>query len=293
MRSDAASTGLSSQAIAAAFEQACLDELVAPKPGNVHLFADGHRMTAEDFVRSAAAAAGPLTARGAKVGARILGAVEASLDAAGANTNLGIILLCAPLAAAAEAGGDLRQVLRRVLDTLDRGDADFTFRAIVRASPAGLGRAEHHDVFAPAIVSLREAMAEAASRDRIAQQYVTGFADVFERGETLLAARLAATSDRPLATLGVYLAFLAAFPDSHIVRKYGATVAARICTAASPIEAMVRCATRLDDVLPDILAWDAKLKDEGINPGTSADLTVATLFVHRLRSVLPPAANSG
>ena len=293
MRSDAASTGLSSQAIAAAFEQACLDELAAPKPGNVHLFADGHRMTAEDFVRSAAAAAGPLTARGAKVGARILGAVEASLDAAGANTNLGIILLCAPLAAAAEAGGDLRQVLRRVLDTLDRGDADFTFRAIVRASPAGLGRAEHHDVFAPATVSLREAMAEAASRDRIAQQYVTGFADVFERGETLLAARLAATSDRPLATLGVYLAFLAAFPDSHIVRKYGATVAARICTAASPIEAMVRCATRLDDVLPDILAWDAKLKDEGINPGTSADLTVATLFVHRLRSVLPPGANSG
>ena len=293
MRPDAAPTGLSSQAIAVAFEQSCLDELAAPKPGNVHLFADGHRMTAEDFVRSAAAAAGPLTARGAKVGARILGAVEASIDASGANTNLGIVLLCAPLAAAAEAGGELRQALRRVLDELDREDADLAFRAIVRASPAGLGRAEHHDVFARATVGLRQAMEEAAGRDRIAQQYVSGFADVFERGETLFAARLAATRDRRLAALGVYLAYLAGFPDSHIVRKYGATVAARICNAASPVEAKVRHATCLDDILPDILAWDAKLKDEGINPGTSADLTVATLFVHRLRSVLPPGANSG
>lgn len=293
MRPDAAPTGLSSQAIAVAFEQSCLDELAAPKPGNVHLFADGHRMTAEDFVRSAAAAAGPLTARGAKVGARILAAVEASIDASGANTNLGIVLLCAPLAAAAESGGELRQALRRVLDELDREDADLAFRAIVRASPAGLGRAEHHDVFARATVGLRQAMEEAAGRDRIAQQYASGFADVFERGETLFAARLAATRDRRLAALGVYLAFLAGFPDSHIVRKYGATVAARICTAASPVEAKVRHATCLDDILPDILAWDAKLKDEGINPGTSADLTVATLFVHRLRSVLPPDANSG
>lgn len=293
VRTNAGSPGLSPQAIATAFEQACLDELDAPKPGNVHRFADGHRMTADDFVRSAAAAAGPLTACGAKVGERIFGAVEASIAAAGANTNLGIILLCAPLAAAAEAGGELRQALRLVLDRLDPDDAGLAFRAIVGAAPAGLGSAEQHDVFAPATVSLREAMREAAGRDRIAQQYVTAFADIFEFGEPRFAERLAATHDRPLSALDVYLAFLAAFPDSHIVRKYGATMARRICTAVSPLEAKVRGATRLGDVLPDILAWDAKLKDEGINPGTSADLTVATMFVHRLRSVLPPAANSG
>jgi triphosphoribosyl-dephospho-CoA synthase len=277
---------LSSAAIAAAFERACLDELAAPKPGNVHVFADGHRMTADDFVRSAAAAAGPLTAPGAKVGARILGAVEATFDMVGANTNLGIILLAAPLAAAAEQGGDLRASLHRILDGLDRDDADLAFRAIVRASPAGLGRAEHHDVFAPAAVSLREAMAEAGERDRIARQYGTVFADVFDR-------RLGVTSDRRLATLSVYLDFLAAFPDSHIERKYGPTVAGRICTAASDLESTVRSAMRLDDILPAVLAWDEKLKDDGINPGTTADLTVATLFVDCLRSVLPPDANSG
>ena len=273
---------LSAETIAAAFEQACLDELAAPKPGNVHHFADGHRMTADDFVRSAAAAAGPLAARGASVGARILGAVEATFATAGANTNLGIVLLSAPLAAAAEQGGDLRQALGRILDTLDCADADLAFRAIVRAAPAGLGRVERHDVSAPATVSLREAMADAAGRDRIAQQYVTVFADIFERGEPLLAARLAATGDTGLATLSVYLDFLAAFPDSHVARKYGPTVAQRICIAASRFAANVRAAQRLDEVLPEILAWDAELKNDGINPGTSADLTVASLFAHRL-----------
>lgn len=293
MRSEPELPGLSPQEIAEQFQQACLDELAAPKPGNVHVFADGHRMTADDFVRSAVAAGAPLTAAGARVGARVLGAVEASLVAAGANTNLGIVLLCAPLAAAAEQGGDLRSALRRILDTLDRDDAELVFRAIVRASPAGLGRAQRNDVFAPATDTLREAMAEAADRDRIAHQYVTVFADIFEHGVPLFADRFSATSDRRLATLAVYLHFLAAFPDSHIVRKYGPTVAAEIRTAASTFAEMARMAGGLGEVLPDILAWDTKLKQDGINPGTSADLTVASLFAHRLRSILPPVANSG
>lgn len=281
------------QRIAAAFERACRDELEAPKPGNVHVFADGHRMTTGDFERSAAAAAGPLTAAGARVGGRILGAVEASFAAVGANTNLGIVLLCAPLAAAAESQPqDLRSALVRVLEGLDREDAELTFRAIVRASPAGLGHAERHDVFAPAKGTLREAMAEATDRDRIASQYATGFSDIFEIGEPLLAAELAASPDRRRATLAVHLGFLAAFLDSHIVRKLGAAAAEEVRRQALKLQAMARATARLEDVLPDILAWDAALKQAGINPGTSADLTVATLFTHRLRSILPTARNS-
>src|SRR5215212_511413 len=105
--------------IAAAFATACRDELDAPKPGNVHVFADGHRMTAADFVRSAEAAALPLSAPGTRVGARILGAVEATRAAVATNTNLGIILLCAPIAAAAETNpAALRAALRDVLRRL-------------------------------------------------------------------------------------------------------------------------------------------------------------------------------
>src|SRR5215831_16663490 len=278
--------------IASAFEDACRDELVAPKPGNVHVFAKGHRLDVTDFERSAAAAAGPLTASGQRVGARILGAVEATASAVKTNTNLGIILLCAPLAAAAETSSpDLRSAVSRSLRELDKADAEFAFQAIVRASPAGLGRSDRHDVFAPATASLREAMAEAADRDRIAQQYVTDFADVFELGEPLLVATLARSVDRRLGTLVTYLGFLSAFPDSHIVRKHGPTVAHEIRDHAVSLAALAQRARRLEDILKDVLAWDAALKKANINPGTSADLTVATLFAYRLQNILPTARN--
>jgi len=291
--SDALAPGEVSRRIADAFIAACRDELDAPKPGNVHAFADGHRMTAADFMRSADAATGPLTVPGARVGVRILNAVDATFADVGTNTNLGIILLCAPLAAAAESQPhDLRASLARVLHALDVEDAAAAFRAIVRASPAGLGHAEEHDVHAPAIVTLRAAMAEAADRDRIARQYVTDFADVFDVGEPLLDAALGALPDRRSATLATYLGFLAAFPDSHICRKYGTATAERVRRQASWLRVRALAAPRLEDVLPELLVWDKELKDAGINPGTSADLTVATLFVHRLRGLLPTGRNS-
>jgi triphosphoribosyl-dephospho-CoA synthase len=279
--------------VAAAFVAACRDELDAPKPGNVHVFADGHRMTAADFVRSAEAAAGPLAAAGTRVGLRILQAVEAVRAAVGANTNLGIILLCAPLAAAAELEPtDLRIALSNVLGRLDIEDANLAFRAIALAAPGGLGHAELHDVREPATVTLADAMAEAAHRDRIAHQFSSDFADIFDRGMIWLDASSRRWTDPKWATLAVYLGFLAAFPDTHIVRKYGAAVAEDVRATAMEFERRLR-SEQPADLLVDLLAWDGVLKRRAINPGTSADLTVATLFVHRLRSILPDAPNSG
>ena len=138
-------------AIGAAFERACRDELEVPKPGNVHVFASGHAMTVEDFRLGARRAAPFIACRGARIGARIWGAVEASLEATRQNINLGIILLCAPLAAAAEKRDpNLRAAVRDVLAQLDREDARLAFEAIVRASPGGLGDAPRHDVRSPA-----------------------------------------------------------------------------------------------------------------------------------------------
>jgi triphosphoribosyl-dephospho-CoA synthase len=279
--------------VAAAFKQACLDELDAPKPGNVHVFAAGHRMTASEFVRSAEAAAAPLAAPGARVGMRILGAVDATLAAVSTNTNLGIILLCAPLAAATDASSPIpRAALAQVLDSLDIHDAELAFRAIARAAPAGLGRAERFDVFEPATVTLQQAMAVAADRDRIARQYACAFEDVFELGEPVLEATLLRSAHPKWATLAVYLAFLSAFPDSHIVRKHGLSAAQDICRAAAPFHLRMRSGEDAAALLADLLAFDARLKDKGVNPGTSADLTVATLFAHRLRTILPSTRNS-
>src|SRR5262249_23680310 len=110
--------------------------------------------------------------------------------------------------------------------------------------------------------------------------------------EFVLAAALARSTDRAWATLALYLDFLAAFPDSHIVRKYGADTANDVCRAARPLNARIKLGEAPSALLPDLLNWDASLKRRGINPGTSADLTVATLFAHRLRTILPSARNS-
>lgn len=272
--------------IAAAFIAACRDELEAPKPGNVHLLSPGNRKTAADFTRSAEAASGPLTRPGARVGARILGAVEATAAVVPRNTNLGIILLCAPLAAAAERAADLRAALGGELDRLDIEDARLAFRAIALAVPGGLGTASRHDVHAPATAGLREAMAEAADRDSIARQYVSGFADVFELGLPLLESALPRAAEAKWATLTVYLGFLAAFPDSHVAREHGPAVAEEVRAQAQTFRGRLAADLDMSHLVPDLMTWDAALKNRGINPGTSADLTVATLFAHRIRNRL-------
>lgn len=259
--------------VAEAFHAACLAELSALKPGNVHVFAAGHGMETTQFEAAAAAAAPAIAVTGETVGARVLAAVEASLAVAGCNTNLGIILLCAPLAVAAESAGPLRERLSQVLDGLDLADAGNAFRAIAAASPGGLGAADEADVRAPASVTLREAMALAADRDAIARQYVTDYADLFALGVPVLAGG-------PLERGRIedaYLAFLATLPDSHIARKFGAEQAEAVRREAEVLRG------RLGGLSPSarhdaLLAFDTSLKARGLNPGTSADLTVASLF---------------
>ena len=270
--------------IRAAYLGACQDELRALKPGNVHDFADGHRMTVADFECSADVSAGPLARRGASVGARILGAVEATLASVGSNTNLGITLLCAPLALAAESGMPLEDVLAGL--TIE--DARLAFRAIALAAPAGLGSADAHDVRNAPAGTLRDAMAAARRRDRIAEAYCSGYRDITRAG--LPAHATPAGWPAWFATTSVYLAFLSAFPDSHIQRKWGEGTALAVQAEAQALSAAIK---PKDDPVPLLLAFDASLKARGINPGTSADLTVATLFAKRLTGILRSGPDNG
>jgi triphosphoribosyl-dephospho-CoA synthase len=269
--------------IAAAYIDACHDELRALKPGNVHDFADGHRMAVWQFEESAVASAPPLALQGASVGERILGAIEATRAAVGVNTNLGIVLLCAPLAMAAEA----RKPLQRVLRGLTVDDARLAFRAIALAVPAGLGSAEEHDVHEAPRATLLEAMKAAGGRDRIARAYATDFEDVFRIGLPALAAAPRAPGWLPAAS--AYLAFLSAFPDSHIARKWGDAIAETVRMEAHALRQTLDWA----DPVPGLMAFDTALKARGLNPGTSADLAVATLFAKRLSNVLRSAPDNG
>lgn len=278
------------EAIARAFHDSCLAELDALKPGNVHRFGDGHRMTVADFVASADAAAPLIGQRGLALGTRIRLAIEATRRAAGQNTNLGIILLAAPLAGAAldKRSGDLQSRLARVLQGLDLDDARETYRAIREAAPGGLGEAPQHDVAAEPTVTLLEAMRAAETRDRIAWNYTHDFADVFDLGLKWLKGARERWNEPAWAVTRVYLGFLAHVPDTLIERKFGSGAASHVLEEAGPIEAgFAECEAPAAMTAP-LMAFDRALKERGLNPGTSADLTVATLFAAALSELQTP-----
>jgi len=273
----------------AAFLCACTLDVAVRKPGNVSLQSGGHRMRAAMFTDSAAAAAGPLFAPGAGVGERIEAAVAASWSVAHCNTNLGILLLCAPVAVAVEqrpqaaTPAALQQAIGEVLAGLSLADAEHAYRAIARANPGGLGDAPAEDVRAAPNVDLRAAMALSAGHDLIARQYRDGYADVFGVALPALGPGFACPSGAgcgspdagtTAAVQRLYIALLGSFADSHIVRKHGDAVAQTVMAAAHAW----RGAEGVDDE-PAWAAWDESLKARGINPGTSADLTVVTLMI--------------
>jgi triphosphoribosyl-dephospho-CoA synthase len=280
--------------LADAVYHACELEVRAFKPGNVCVASPGHGMSAADFVASAKAVANPLCAPGRRVGRRIHDAIVATQAAVASNTNLGIVLLAAPLVQAALLKSPLpsmRARLQEVLVDLDIADADMAYRAIRLASPGGLGTSERHDVRHSPQVTLLQAMAVARDRDSIARAYVTGYADVFLVGVPLARAALGRWRNEEWAAVAAYLGFLARFPDSHVQRKFGQERAREVSRQAAEIDADFQCTARPGDLLPRLREFDRSLKAAGINPGTSADLTVASLLALRFQEMLQQSVN--
>ncbi len=267
--------------LAYAFKAACLAEIEALKPGNVHIFADGHGMTVQDYIRSAEAASVAIADSGITVGQRILNAVSATLDVVACNTNLGMILLCAPMIQAAldYTEPDFRKSLQAVLQGLTLSDAELAFKAILKAAPAGLIEVAQHDVHDVPTATLFEAMQAAQQRDLIARQYANGFADIFDIGYPCYVDAMRRWNSPAWAATTVYLTFMSAYVDSHIVRKYGETAARVVQSEAMAHEQALLAKENPKTYQSSLLKFDADLKTRGINPGTSADLTVATLLL--------------
>lgn len=269
-----------------AFLSACHAELRAIKAGNVHVHSAGHGMEVAQFEAAAKAAAPFIADDELGVGARILEGVRASFAVAGCNTNLGILLLCAPLARAAGAhggDGDLRARLKHVLSSLSHDDATDVFAAIAHANPGGLGKVENSDVSVPPSVSLMQAMELAKDRDRIANAYVDGFADIFEVALARLHSARSQERSEEDAIAAVHMTLLSTYPDSHIARKFGPDRAEEVRATAAVLSARIFPMTSRD-ARDRLLAFDAALKAENTNPGTTADLVVATLFTDTIIS---------
>jgi triphosphoribosyl-dephospho-CoA synthase len=276
-------TGRTPADVAAAAQLACLLEARAPKPGNVSPGNDFADVGYDDFVASAAAIGVPFTrAADTPIGTLIRAAIEATSRWAPSNTNLGIVLLLAPLAKAALTLDGPRQLPAAVADVLDAttvDDAREVYAAIRLANPGGLGRASSQDVAREPTQPLREVMRLAADRDGVAREYATGFATIFGTGVPTLQQARADGLVWDEAVVETFLTLLAAAPDTHIARRAGADRAASVSRLAATVlaEGGIRTAAGRQSVA----RFDRSLRDarHSANPGTTADLTAAAVFV--------------
>jgi triphosphoribosyl-dephospho-CoA synthase len=262
-------------------------EVSAEKPGNITPTHDFHDTSYEDMLRSAIAV-GPELARAGQrgVGETVLAVVTASRRVAPANTNLGIALLLAPLAKAALDGGPLRARLAATLRALDVADARATYTAIRRSGAGGLHDRVEHDVRSEPTLGLREAMASAAERDSVASEYVTDYALTFDTGVPALAAAVRDGLALREAIVELHLRLLDQVPDTLIARKGGAATAARVSEGARDV--LAAGGVRTAAGRRALRSFDSSLREPGnaLNPGTTADLVTATLFVALVERML-------
>jgi len=247
-------------------------------------------MTVADFRLSAEKSAEPLTNTDYSLGERIYYAVKATRDAVGCNTNLGILLLAAPLMMAAENVTDtnkgLRENLADILQATTVDDAAWVFRAIALASPGGLGESKQQDVSEKATITLFDAMKIASDRDRIALQFTTNYKDIFDFLLLRYNNSFERWGDDAWSAVAVFAVMLANYADSHIERKYGNLHTRMVMDKMALVDDKLSNEDRpgrLEDYLRNV---DTEFKSIGINPGTTADLTVATVLVFTLEKLL-------
>lgn len=257
---------------------ACRLEVLAPKPGNVSPGAEFDDLTVDDFLRSADLIA-PILAesRTRGVGAAILDAVECTQCALGRNTNLGIILLIAPLAAV-PLDRSLTNGIADVLSRTDVEDARLVYRAIRCAQPGGMGRAAEQDLTDAPTLPLVDIMQLAEHRDRIASQYANGFRDVLGFAVPELLAWTGHCETASESVVGLHLSLMARLSDTLIARKCGTEVAQESAKRASAVLDAGWPGTQAGRAACEEL--DRWLRGDGHrrNPGTTADLVAATLF---------------
>lgn len=263
---------------------ACLLEASAPKPGNVAPAAHTYfRDTRFEHFLASAAAIGPafLLSKRRSLGITIRDACSATARWSSTNTNLGIILLLAPLARAAldGRGGTLRERLARVLARATVRDAAHVFAAIRSARPGGLGRADLQDVTGTPTLALRAVMALAAGRDGIAREYATNYAATFELGAPTLSRARRDGLSWDDAIVETYLTLLAGVPDTLVARKLGEAAAVDISRRSRNV--LAAGGVRSPGGRRRTAALDRALRDDSNarNPGTTADLTAAAIFV--------------
>ncbi|HVN53194.1 MAG TPA: triphosphoribosyl-dephospho-CoA synthase [Anaerolineaceae bacterium] len=279
--------------IAQAAQIACLLEVSALKPGNVSRPHDFSDLRFEDFLLSAVAI-GPAmqSARRNSVGKIIWRAIRDTQRVVNTNTNLGIVLLLSPLVKASNEVfrpnvapgshdlGQLKRHLSDILANLSVEDARLAYKAIRQAQAGGLGRSAQADVSEEPTITLLQAMELAKERDSVAREYVSGYHYTFDIAYPALRETYLTTRDLPQAIVQTSITLLASIPDTLIARKRGKEMAIQVSQWAS--EANEKGGVLTPQGRTALQTLDGNLRDERhtLNPGTTADLTAAAIFLH-------------
>jgi triphosphoribosyl-dephospho-CoA synthase len=276
---------MSQQSLGQMATLACLLEVSAPKPGNVHRGADFEDLTFYDF-QTSAVAIGPVfdQAEKQRVGGIVLAALQATQSVVATNTNLGLMLLMAPLAKTTAFDETAMQI---VVNELDATDAEDVYQAIVLADAGGMGQVESMDVTDEAPESLLTAMHAAQDRDLIAAQYGNGFVDLFTDAVRPLREKLESGAFLIEAIVETHVQFMSRHPDSLIARKCGVEVAEEAMRRAQVV--VDARAQDIDLYLRELRELDFWLRSDGHrrNPGTTADFIGAAIFVGLIEDWVP------
>ena len=268
----------------AAYLFSCKKDIELIKPGNVNLLSPHKDTKAQDYLDSATLSSKELFNQNHSLGKRILESVKVTRSQVNVNTNLGIILLCAPVIQSYIDFNalDLRDCIKKTLSATSVKDTHDLCAAINISSPGGLGDSDMYDTVSYPNISIKQIMDYSKEYDRISYQYSHNFTDIFD----FIIPKLEFLNQRyeslDISLSLLFIEILAKIPDSHISRKFGDKIAKKTSNNAYDL---LKILNREYD--PDYLAkalnnLDYEYKKKGINPGTTADLLVASLMIYKI-----------
>ena len=270
-----------------AFEYACKLDVFSVKPGNVFHGHPAYGMTHKDFLQSSMACSDVICEQNMDIGEKILECIRSSMDVVGCNTNLGIILLCVPIVEALYKDKDhkfLQSNLEKVINSINEKQTKNIYKAINLAKAGGMDSKDKFDLNdnKSKDFTLLEAMNFASSYDFIAGEYSNNFDNIINTISVNWRNYFKLMGNGESATTATFLKLISSNPDSLIARKHGLDKAKEVSERFKTI-ADEYCASKNPNNLNNqLLLLDSELKIQGLNPGTTADVVVASIFLNRL-----------
>ena len=263
---------------------ACSKDVEVIKPGNVNIDYPHSDTTAYNFLRSAHDSCRSLFRQDLSLGERIYYSVIDSRKNTKVNTNLGIVIMVAPIIQSLlkSTKNSFHSALKDVIKTSQISDTNLLCRAINSVNPGGLGEREEMDTNSLPNVTLKTIMDKSAKYDRLSYQYSTGYSDILDFIVPRIIEHKKNIENTDFLLSLVFLEILCEIPDTHISRKFNEKIAKKTSNEARDLIKIINTERSREKAISRICQLDYEYKNKGINPGTTADLLLSGVMIERL-----------